>query len=116
MPNGLTLATVERPWLNNQVRISCIPIGEYRCEPSYYHRGGYKAVAVTQVPGRTQIKFHIGNWPRNSQGCILVNSEHVYNSNGMYGIDSKRAFDIFMGYYGDKPFHLSIVNYAGGVL
>ena len=113
---GMTLVTVERPWLNNAPNVSCIPIGEYECKPRYYHRGGYDASQVCDVPGRSYILFHVGNYVRNSQGCILINSEHVYSKNGMHGISSRRAFNLFMDYYGNEPFQLTIENYNGGIM
>ena len=35
--------TVERPWLDNKPRESCIPEGVYRLELGMYNRGGYPA-------------------------------------------------------------------------
>jgi hypothetical protein len=117
MPDGMTLYTVERPWLGNQVKVSCIPVGSYVCKPRYYNRGGYKAVEVCDVRGRTYILFHRGNFVRNSRGCILINSGIQSGDVGLCGElgGSGRAFDAFMDVYGGG-FDLSIVNYEGGIL
>ncbi len=114
LPNGEVLCTVERPWLNNQKSISCIPVGEYQCVPRRYNRGGYDAVEVVDVPNRSYILFHKGNFVRNSRGCILVNSSHGGNYTDWFGVDSKNAFDIFMKY--SEGFILKIINREGGIL
>lgn len=64
--------TLERPWLNNQQKISCIPEGEYRVLRD--RAGRYQCFRIDLVPGRTNIEFHAGNYPSNSEGCILVGS------------------------------------------
>lgn len=114
MPDGMTLFTVERPWLNNAPNVSCIPCGDYTCAPKRYNRGGYDAVQVLDVPGRSYILFHIGNDVRHSQGCILVNSDHAYSQHGMYGVNSRTAFKLFMEFYGGRTFSLHVSNYVGG--
>ncbi len=117
LPDGMTLATVERPWLNNTPSQSCIPVGEYLCKPRRYNRGGYDAVEVTDVPGRSYILFHIGNFISNSKGCILVNSYLQGDSRlGLRGVSSKTAFNSFMEHYGGKEFTLSIQNIQAGVI
>jgi len=78
LPSGKTLKTLERPWLNNQTNISCIPEGTYECtwlESS----GSGKYVQVwhlQDVEGRTEILFHAGNLVRDTLGCILVGLKH----------------------------------------
>ena len=64
--------SIERPWLNNQPSISCIPAGIYICQFGYYNRGGYDCYDVLNVADRTYIKIHIANWPRNVKGCIGI--------------------------------------------
>lgn len=62
--------TLERPWVNNKINISCIPAGKYILAP--FTGKEYKRVyQVLDVPGRTNILFHIGNIAKNSKGCIL---------------------------------------------
>ena len=64
--------TVERPWLNNRARESCIPEGEYFIELGQYNRGGYPAYEVLNVPDRSLIKIHIGNSIDDVIGCIAT--------------------------------------------
>jgi len=64
--------TLERPWLDNQVGISCIPEGEYEVHRDKY--GRHTWFAVQNVEGRTHIEMHEGSKPWHSQGCILINT------------------------------------------
>ena len=56
----------------NQRNISRIPEGRYRCERTWYNRGGYETFEVTNVPGRSHILIHRGNTEEDSEGCILL--------------------------------------------
>ena len=70
--------TLEEPWLHNERKVSCIPMGEYLCRP---HDGvQFKDVwQVMHVPNRSAILIHQGNTVKDIEGCILV------------GLDSGRA-------------------------
>lgn len=63
--------TCELPWLDNEPRKSCIPLGVYPCIPhnSMAHPDTWE---VTNVPGRSEILLHNGNIDTQSAGCILV--------------------------------------------
>ena len=115
-PEGRRFATVERPWLFNRKSISCVPVGEYKCKPRFYHRGGYKAIEVCNVPDRTHILFHIGNFVRNSNGCILINKSFGAINGEWCGLSSKTAFSSFMSELGGSNFTLKISNREGGIL
>lgn len=62
--------TLENP-LRETSLDSRIPIGTYLCKP--FSGNKYKDVyEVCDVPGRSYILFHQGNFERNTLGCILV--------------------------------------------
>lgn len=66
-----TFATIERPWLDNKPNVSCIPEGVYNCEPFSGNR--FKGVWIlNDVPDRTYILIHAGNYAKDVQGCIAV--------------------------------------------
>ena len=70
MPDGTEYPTLERPWLDNQPNISCIPAGHYKFTRDTH--GRFQWFMVLDVPNRTNIEFHTGTKPTHSQGCILV--------------------------------------------
>ena len=63
--------TLELPDLGNQPDISCIPAGKYE----YYFRNSPKngpVLELRDVPNRTYVQIHKGNFTRDIHGCILV--------------------------------------------
>jgi hypothetical protein len=114
------LATVERPWLNNASKISCIPEGSYTCVPRFFNKDGYNAIEILNVPNRENILFHIANWPNDVEGCIGVGKTiscltRVTGSSELAVLNSTEAFKVFMGYYGEG-FELYIRQTTGAVL
>ncbi|MBK5213368.1 MAG: hypothetical protein JJE55_06885 [Flavobacteriaceae bacterium] len=63
--------TLELPWLNNEKQKSCIPAGKYqvvsRFSPKFKNH-----FHVLDVPGRSYILIHPGNYYTDILGCILV--------------------------------------------
>lgn len=73
--------TLEREWLDNKRCVSCIPAGEYSCKPysSPKIKGviKYKNVTqVTNVPNRSKVLVHAGNYYLDTLGCILVGDSY----------------------------------------
>jgi len=65
--------TLELPWLENQFQISCIPAGLYNVKKRYSVK--YKNhFHVQDVPERSFILIHAGNYYTQTKGCILVGS------------------------------------------
>lgn len=110
----VTLYTVERPWLNNQPNVSCIPQGVYTCRPRRYYKGRYPAIEITGVPHRSHILFHKANWPHQVKGCIApVSDLGVIKGKLLWaGLASKPAFDLLMEHYGTRQFTLRIACYS----
>tara|TARA_R110000787_G_scaffold206116_1_gene316347 strand:+ start:129 stop:524 length:396 start_codon:yes stop_codon:yes gene_type:complete len=101
--------TLELPWKDNAKNISCIPKGEYIAELDYYHQGKYPAYELRSVPERTEIKIHIGNYPKDVKGCIAIGSERDVPSQMIK--QSRRAYEKFMEYTkSDNSFALEIIE------
>lgn len=88
--------TVERPWLDNKPRQSCIPEGTYDLLLGRYNRGGYPAYEVMNVPNRSLIKIHIGNTIDDIVGCIAPGKALGFLERKWAVTSSKKAFQEFM--------------------
>lgn len=88
--------TVERPWLDNRVRESCIPEGSYDIKLGMYNRGGYSAYEFVYVPDRTLIKIHVANTMDNVLGCIGLGKGLGYVKSKWAVTQSKSAHNEFM--------------------
>ena len=67
--------TLENPWLDNQRTISCIPEGEYPVRLRTARESAtrdYLHLLIQDVPNRDFILVHRGNFPSQTQGCLLV--------------------------------------------
>ena len=80
--------TIERPWKNNERRVSCIPEGVYGLKTKEYGRfwDKYKKpIPILQdTKPRTEILIHPANYAKDLAGCIALGDskgEHaVWNS------------------------------------
>lgn len=61
--------TIEKPWKDNEVKVSCIPEGVYQVV-SYSSEKYPDAWEIKDVDGRTYILIHAANWESQLQGCI----------------------------------------------
>ena len=100
--------TLERPWKNNEVNISCIPAGTYVCKRVMSPTHG-NTFEVTNVPGRTHVLFHKGNYLKNTLGCILVGEKFSGGIQHPFVEDSSGAFNEFLHLmYGQDEFLLHV--------
>lgn len=67
---GKMFFTLELPWRDNKPFISCIPEGEYPIYTFKHPRWG-EIIGLKDVPGRSEILIHPGNYIENTEGCIL---------------------------------------------
>ena len=66
--------TVERPWLDNKAFESCIPDGYYKLRRHNSPKFGNRTWEIADVPGRTFILIHAGNYSHNVVGCLALGS------------------------------------------
>lgn len=85
---------LELPYRSNCRNVSCIPAGIYPFEKRNHQIKGH-VVRILNVPDRSGIMAHVGNYLEDTEGCILPCSSLKINSNGLQyvGIDSKVALD-----------------------
>jgi hypothetical protein len=69
--NFLTFCTLELPWKDNQKSISCIPQGNYICKNIIRPNRSW-ALHLQDVPNRSEVLIHSGNYTTDIRGCILI--------------------------------------------
>ena len=60
------------PLYNSLEPLNCIPAGEYEVRLTWSPRYKRWLPEVMNVPGRTGIRIHAGNYPQDTKGCILI--------------------------------------------
>ena len=104
--DNLTLMTLELQDKNNQVNISCIPVGNYLCKRD--HTGKHQFYKVTEVDGRTDIEIHIARIPSHLLGCIGLGLKF----NDEYNlVDSEKACNLLLDSMNNEDFMLCIRDY-----
>lgn len=87
--------TVEKEWLDNEARISCIPAGLYKLKKVVSPKYGKCYCLVNAALGvtyngpsqRTHILIHAANWPRQLLGCIAPGERYM---GSQWGVSSSR--------------------------
>ena len=67
----LQLQTLERPWIFNERKVSCIPTGTYLVKRHISPKFG-QCFKIQDVKGRSDILLHSGNVVNDTLGCVLV--------------------------------------------
>lgn len=106
----LKVLTLELPDLGNQKRISCIPEGKYKVHRIYSPKFG-TCFHVQDVPGRTGILIHKGNYTKDTSGCILVGMNHIdIDGDGNKDVsDSTTAMNKLLATITDNEFELHVI-------
>ena len=117
--------TVERGWRNNERNVSCIPTGNYVIREHISPRFG-KCIKVfekdgrSEVSGRSQILFHVGNFVNylqngvirnDTDGCILpVTNIANKTETGVFGATSKPRMEDLMKIVSSADVRLTVRN------
>jgi hypothetical protein len=72
---------------------TCIPEGSYSVIRVESHKFNYGVPGLVGVPGRQNIEMHIGNYPTDTEGCILLGK--TWTDGALVG-SSAEAFDALM--------------------
>jgi len=91
--------TLELPWRSNNQDISSIPTGSYDASVREDGRLGWRLELIDPSHIRANIEIHLGNWPRNSTGCILLGTQ---SSDACHLVNSQSAVDQLRRLYGDS--------------
>ena len=102
--------TIELPSINNQKNISCIPPGTYKAKKILSNTFGW-CIHILNVPNRTGILIHSGNFYTNTKGCILVGESFAkINNDSQTDItNSKKSIALLTSFFiPEKEFIISI--------
>lgn len=66
-----TCYTLELPYRDNKSDVSAIPAGRYRGIVRTDGIRGWR-IELKNVPQRTNVQIHVGNYTRDTTGCTLV--------------------------------------------
>jgi hypothetical protein len=103
--------TLERPWKNNQPNVSCIPTGTYQVEWTFSPKFARYTYEIKNVPGRTGIRIHTGNYFYQIQGCILPGTSYsdIDKDGAVDIINSKITLAKFESLMNKQSFTLQII-------
>jgi hypothetical protein len=110
--------TLELPWVDNQKRKSCIPEGEYICQ-AYSSEKHPNVVELQNVPDRSKILIHAGNYPKDTLGCILVGNAYdeekgvVWSSKAtLHSLFTQVGYNFKINVISNKKMALSVLALA----
>lgn len=114
--SGFGCYTLELPWKDNQVNVSCIPPGEYQAVWNYSPTFERMLYLLQDVPGRTGIRIHPGNragdtaegFVSDSAGCILLGSRRGALGGQKAVLDSRGTVADFAVITGKVPLRIRI--------
>jgi hypothetical protein len=112
-----TLYTLEEAWRDNKTGISCIPAGTYKCVPHGWEPNSKvtkpKTWRLENVPGRFAVLIHIGNYTKDTEGCILAGMGMSVSQTLAMVSDSAMAVGLMRKEIGASGFTLTIKNLVG---
>jgi len=103
-------ACLELPWLDNTRRISCIAAGKYKVKKRWSPR--FKNhFHIQNVPGRSYILMHSGNFNHNTLGCQLPGASHTdINNDGFLDVTRSKKTMKALWKILPKKFFITIIN------
>lgn len=101
---------LELPDRANQNSISRIPAGKYTCVLRWSEK--YKwHYHVTNVPGRSYILIHFGNYYTHTRGCLIAGNAFAdINNDGFRDVTSSKKTLKRMLAIAPKQFELTIID------
>ena len=112
--------TLELPWRDNTVGLSCVPVGSYECD-IYPSKKFGNVYLLSNVPQRSGILIHQGNFAghvlkglkSDVEGCILLGKSRGVINGQKCVLNSRIAVKEFMDTIHRQPFTLIIENTWG---
>jgi hypothetical protein len=108
---GFTAKTMELSYKNNAKNISAIPKGTYTCKWTFSPRFMRYTYEVLNVPNRTGIRFHEGNYFFQINGCVMLGTHFTDLNKDRHAdlANSRKTIKAFEQHMGKKDFILQII-------
>lgn len=109
--DGFKCKTLELSWKNNATNISCIPKGKYKATYTWSWKFMKYTYEILNVPNRTGIRIHSGNYFFQIQGCILAGDSYGDLNQDRHAdiLNSTKTVQAFEQFMGKKDFILEII-------
>lgn len=99
--------TLERPWQDNMVNISCIPTGIYNVSKyESRHCGKCFRFEDEETKPRTLIRIHAANFPTQVQGCIAVGDDYGLLDGRPAVVNSRKTLTMLLDKYDSFILHI----------
>ena len=102
------LFTLEPSWKENKEDVSCIPVGVYLLKTYRSDEHG-NCFEVVNVPNRTLIRVHIGNWLKDTEGCVCIGGSIDVREEELGVFESTDAMNELLSII-DEPSELYVSN------
>lgn len=108
--------TLEHAYLKMESYVPIVPEGTYSCVRGMHRLENaihpLETFEITQVPGHFDILFHMGNFNKDSQGCVLLGLEINQDITPRSITFSAFTFNLFMQTLkGINQFELTVENH-----
>lgn len=107
-----TIYTLELPWRNNERGMSCIPHGLYEVTPHGWEEDTQvkfkQTYHIQDVVGRSAILIHVGNYTKDTDGCVLVGMGFKVDAESVMITNSKVAMNKLRQTLGTSEFKINI--------
>lgn len=116
LSKGFKCETLEHSYYDQPENeyIPKVPEGTYLCRKGEHRLLGmekdFETFEIENVPGHTNILFHIGNYNKDSDGCVLLGAIRMRDAVASSG-DTFNRFMKFLD--GVNEFNLDVVNIKG---
>ncbi|MFW8589834.1 DUF5675 family protein [Glaciecola sp. 2405UD65-10] len=106
LPDGQLIYVLERPWLDNEPFVSCVPAGQYIVD--HDTTGQFRYFELQDVPGRTEIEIHPANKVEQLQGCLAPCID--FHRKTKTAIRSREACELIKSFFYSHSWVLHIIE------
>ena len=110
LPDGQELVSMELPWKDNKLSVSCIPAGTYTIDRNKTGKHKWYAFRNDETNPRTYIEIHPASLISHLEGCIAFGFELVANKHTSKPVlkGSIKACEKLLELFGDNSWVLKI--------